>query len=320
MYVSYNGRPGCLPTTPLEWQRGRGYGCPQCLDARFARRHRAKPRKESCDGWQRAERGEHRGGLRHAFDCRYLGDRPLGPRASRGSGPPAAAGPGEPLAAFHADGLLRRAPLRAGDRPWRGLLRLRRARQALPRRPLGAVLRQRRPRPGRARRGSGGAGSEARLLHELELCPPTRDRTGRAHRRPGSRKPQPGVLHLRRLGGGRVGLEARQGLPPRTWRHEPPQARLAQPGLPRRFDGRPDRDRPAAAARALRTADARRRARAEHELVPLERGPRPAVGSRRDRGGDRVRGPEHGRRGDPRARPERRRLLHTAGGLLPTSA
>src|SRR6185312_12462178 len=37
----------------------------------------------------------------------------------------------------------------------------------------------------------------------------------------------------------------------------------------------------------------------------------------RDRGGDRIRGRRHGRRGDPRAGPERRRVLHAAGGLLP---
>ncbi len=30
------------------------------------------------------------------------------------------------------------------------------------------------------------------------------------------RQPQPGVLHLRRLGGRRVGVEAREGLPPRA--------------------------------------------------------------------------------------------------------
>jgi len=43
------------------------------------------------------------------------------------------------------------------------------------------------------------------------------DRTGRAPRRPRPRQPQPRVLHLRRLGGGGVGVEARQGLPLRAW-------------------------------------------------------------------------------------------------------
>ena len=65
----------------------------------------------------------------------------------------------------------------------RGLLRLRRRRQALPRRPLGALLRERRARPRRARGGGGDADARARLLHELELRAPARDRARRAHRR-----------------------------------------------------------------------------------------------------------------------------------------
>ena len=101
---------------------------------------------------------------------------------------------------------------------------------------------------------------------------------------------------------------------------EPSQAGLPQPRLPRHLDGGADRHRAAAAARALRTADAGRGPRAEHELLPLERGPRPAVGGRRDRGGDRVRGAGHGRGGDPRAGAERRRLLRAAGRLLPARA
>ena len=47
---------------------------------------------------------------------------------------------------------------------------------------------------------------------------------------------------------------------------------------------------------------------AEHQQLPLARGPRPALGGGPDRGADRVRGPGDGRRGDPRAGPERRRL------------
>ena len=101
----------------------------------------------------------------------------------------------------------------AGDRARRGLLRLRRARQALPRRPVGAVLREHRPRPRRARRGRRAQTRGARLLHQLELRASALDRAGRAHRRARAREPQPRVLHLRRLGGGRVGVEAREGLP-----------------------------------------------------------------------------------------------------------
>ena len=56
---------------------------------------------------------------------------------------------------------------------------------------------------------------------------------------------------------------------------------LAQARLPRHVDGRADGDRPDAAAHAVRTADAGRHPRREHELVPLAGGPRSAVGGRR---------------------------------------
>ena len=57
--------------------------------------------------------------------------------------------------------------------------------------------------------------------------------------------------------------------------------------------------------------------RAEHERLPLARGPRPALGRRPDRAEDRVRGPRDGGRGDPRAGAERGRLVRAAGRLLP---
>ena len=47
---------------------------------------------------------------------------------------------------------------------------------------------------------------------------PPLDRAGGAHRRARAGQPQPRVLHLRRLGGGGVGVEAREGLPPRARR------------------------------------------------------------------------------------------------------
>ena len=65
---------------------------------------------------------------------------------------------------------------------------------------------------------------------------------------------------------------------------------------------------------------ARRLPRPQHQRLPLARGPRPALGGRRDRGADRVRGPRDGRRGDPRAGAERRRLLRPARRLLPAGA
>ena len=74
---------------------------------------------------------------------------------------PPRAGEAPPVDALHADGRVRR-PRGAGDRARRGVLRVRRARQALSRRALGAVLREHRPRPRRARGGRRRAGAGAR--------------------------------------------------------------------------------------------------------------------------------------------------------------
>ncbi len=70
----------------------------------------------------------------------------------------------------------------------------------------------------------------------------------------------------------------------------------------------------------VRAAGARRLPRPQHQPLPLARGPPPALGRDRDRGADRVRGSRDGRRGDPRAGPERRRLLRPARRLLPAGA
>ena len=115
-------------------------------------------------------------------------------------------------------------------------------------------------------------------------------------------------------------LKLAQGLPPRARRAHAPQADRARARLPRHVAGRADGDRPHAAAHAVRAARRPAAARGEHELLPLAGRARPAVGGRRDRGGDRVRGPRDRRRGDPRAGAERRRLLRAAGRLLPARA
>ena len=80
-----------------------------------------------------------------------------------------------------------------------GLLRLGRARQALPGRARRPVLREHRPRPRGRRPGRRRPGQGARLLHELELRAPEGDRARRARRRARPRRPQPRLLHLRRL-------------------------------------------------------------------------------------------------------------------------
>ena len=223
---------------------------------------------------------------------------------------PAGAGEAAPVAALQPHGRLRR-PRRPDHRPRRGLLRLRRPRQALPRRALGAVLRQRRTRPRPSSRTRLPRQiARARLLHHLELRPPAGDRARRADRRARPRRPQPGLLHLRRLGGGRVGAQARARLPPaapatrarsssspaRSPTTAPPSARSAATGIPAlRTDFEP------LVPGGMHVA--------EHERYhwPEDRDPLWAADA--DRGADRLRGARDGRRGDPRAGAERRRLL-----------
>ena len=52
-------------------------------------------------------------------------------------------------------------------------------------------------------------GRDARVLPDLELRAPARDRARGPARRARARRPEPGLLHHRRLRGGRVGVEAR---------------------------------------------------------------------------------------------------------------
>ena len=219
------------------------------------------------------------------------------------------AGQAASLDALLADGLLRRGPRDPDHRPRRGLLRLRRARQPLPRRPLRPLLRQRRPRPHRARRGRRPPGRGARLLHALELRPPARDRARGADRLARPRRPQPRLLHLRRLGGGRVGAEARPQLPPHARQRPEAQGDRPRDRLPRHLARGALGDRDHRPPLPVRAARAGRLPRPQHQRLPLARGPPPALGGERDRGADRIRGAGDRRRGDPRAGPERRRLL-----------
>ena len=229
---------------------------------------------------------------------------------------PAGAREAAPVDALHAHGRIR-GGRRAGHRARRGLLRLGRPGQPLPRRAFGSVLRKRRPRARRDRRRDGAPGGRARLLHELELRAPARDRAGRADRAPRARRPEPRVLHLGRLGGRRVRAQVGAQLPPHARRRPAAQGDRARDRLPRHLARRALGHRHPGAAHAVRAARAGRLPRAEHERVPLARGARPALGGRQDRGADPVRGPRDGGGRDPRAGAERRRLLHAAGGLLP---
>ena len=190
----------------------------------------------------------------------------------------------------------------------------------LPRRPLRPLLLQRRSRPRRARRRRGAPGHRARLHHPVELCPPPGDRARGTDRDADAGRPQPGLLHLRRLRSRRVGDQAVARLPPAH--RQPAQDEVHHPRgrLPRHHARGPLGHRDHRPAHGLRAARARREPRAEHQQLPLARGPRPAVGRRRDRGEDPLRGARDGRRGDPRAAAERRRLHHPTGGLLPAGA
>ena len=101
--------------------------------------------------------------------------------------------------------------------------------------PLRAVLRERRPRPqrARARRPRRRCASSASTRTGATRTRP-RSSSRRASRELAPGQPQPRVLHLRRLGGGRVGVEAREGLPPRhaasTTRHKLISRKLAYHG------------------------------------------------------------------------------------------
>ncbi len=89
------------------------------------------------------------------------------------------------------------------------------------------------PRPHGARRRDGGAGARARLHHGLELRPPQGDRARDPDRfaRPG--RPEPRLLHEQRLGGGRVGDQARPRLPPGPGQRPEGQADRTRDRLPR---------------------------------------------------------------------------------------
>ena len=235
---------------------------------------------------------------------------------------PAGEGPRPPVDALHAHGRVRRRARDPDPRARRGLLRLGRAGQALPRRPVGALLRERRPRPRRVRRGAA-----KRQIDELgfytnwsyahptaielaariaELAPGDLNRVfftsggseavesawklARAyHKLNGEAQRTKMIAREIAYHGTTLGALSVTGITPLRTQFEP----LVPGALPR----------------------------PEHELVPLARGSRPAVGGRR-RSSERIEfeGPEtiaaviHG------AGAELRRLLHAAGGLLPARA
>ena len=132
----------------------------------------------------------------------------------------------------------------------------------------------------------------ARLLHELGLRAPEGDRARGAHRGPRARRPQPRLLHLRRLRGGRLGAQALPPVPQAHRQRRALQGHLAQARLPRHDDGRADRDRHPRRAAAVRAAVPRLRAR---RRTPTRTGPRSTTRPRRSASGSSSRGPRPSR-------------------------
>ena len=128
-------------------------------------------------------RGEFARYVVQSDQCRDgLEKREHGDDRNRDAERPAGARPAPPVAALQPDGRLRRGPRDPHHRPRRGLLRLGRPRQEVPRRAQRPVLRQHRPRPPRRRPGRRRPGARAGLLHQLVLRAPARDRAGGADR------------------------------------------------------------------------------------------------------------------------------------------
>ena len=94
------------------------------------------------------------------------------------------------------------------------------------------LLARRRDRPGGARADEGAA-----VLHELVVRPPARDRAGARGRVARAGRPEPRLLRLGRLRGGRVGVEARAPVPPGA-RRAPLEGDRPPHGVPRHDDGR----------------------------------------------------------------------------------
>ena len=159
----------------------------------------------------------------------------------------------------------------------RRLLRLGRARQPLPRRAQRAVLREHRPRPRRHRAGRRRPGQGARLLHDLVLRAPARDRARGEDRLARPRRPQPRLLHLRRR---RVRRDRAQGRPPVPQAHRQPEqdeVHRARGRLPRHDARRAHRDRRHRPAPAVRAVHARAAATSR---TRTSTGSRPATASR----------------------------------------
>ena len=209
----------------------------------------------------------------------------------------------------------------ADHRARRRLLPRGRERQPLPRRARRPVLRQHRllvrrgDRPGGAR-----ADARAALLHQLVVRPSARHRAGRGGRVARARRPQPRVLRLRRLGGGRVRLEARAPVLPARGERPPLQGdrRGGSPTTARRWAPCRSTASRRCARRSSRSCP--RCGTSQHEpLPPPARGDRGGVHrvpARRARGDDPDDGARDGLPGASWSRCRTRAALPPPGGLL----
>ena len=158
-------------------------------------------------------------------------------------------------------------------------------------------------------------GRDARVLPDLDVRAPPGDRARGAARRARARRPQPRVLHQRRVRSGRVGVEARPPVLPRDGRGSAPQGDRPSDRVPR-HDARRARDHRASRRcstpfEPLTPGAAPRR---QHEpLPPPARRRREGVHARRHRRDRGARSSSRGPRRSPRSSSSRSR---TRGGCF----
>ena len=166
--------------------------------------------------------------------------------------------------------------------------------------------------------------THARVQHQLGDGAPAVDRPRRGDRRARPRRPQPHLLHQRRLGVGRGGVEDRPPVLPRQGRAAAHQGDLARDRLPRRHARRALVHGRAPDEGAVRRRADPRRARLQHQPVPRRRRRRPGGDDQAPAGGDGAHDRRDGagdrRDGDRRARAERGRLPRPARRLLGRAA
>ena len=156
----------------------------------------------------------------------------------------------------------------------------------------------------------------AALLYQLVVRASPRDRACPRGGATGAGRSQPRVLRLRRLGGGRVRVEARAPVPLGA-RRAPVEGDRPPHRVPRHDDGRALDQRHRRDQERVRAARSRDVPRAEHEPLPPARGGDGGavhrVPARRPRGGDHRGWAVDGGDGDHGAGAERGRRVHPAG-------